>query len=178
MAAGIILLVIFIILHRVGCIGGLTSLLGFGPSKVTAGPGSVVTSENSVTYTPLPTKSNPHPKAVTLPKAPDDKVRTVPNGAGGTDIRIERLALITEPTFGIIWNGSFGNELKDTFEPSFGIRLVKFSRIGLGPFLTPERAGAQLDYRVGNLTGAAGGAFTYGKPSLGLVLSVNVIPFN
>lgn len=173
--------VILFILNHINCNGVLKSI-GIGPGKATAGPGEVIISPNKIVFTPAATKANPNPKASVIPKAPDDKVETKPNAAGGTDIKIDRLDLILEPTFGILWNGSLdlSSGADKVFEPSFGLRLAKFSRLGIGPMVTPDRFGIQLDYRIGNVTGALGGAYPFDviKNHAGLVLSVNAIPFN
>ena len=169
-----LLAIIFVI--TAGCHINVLNLLGFGPSKVVAGPGAVNINPGSVDYTPPASKTDPDPKTTQVPKAPDDQVVVKPLPGGGSEIDIERLAFISEPTIGGLWNGSFSG---DAFEVALGVRLVKYSRLGLGPIITIKRVGAQLDYRIGNLTGAAGMAFPFGNPGApGLVVSINVIPFN
>ncbi len=167
-----------------------------GQGAVTAGPGRIDVNRDSISYVPPPTKENPKPRPVRIDKAPDDKVIiepvknsdlpslplisdgandvfNVPTEKGFATIKIQRFAFIFEPTIGAIY------QIGKKIEPSLGCRLVKYSRLGLGPIVTPESFGVQLDWRIGNLTAGIGAVAEFASPtSPGAFISLNVIPLN
>ena len=123
---------------------------------------------------PKATKTNPKPTAIYISKAPDDKVDVQP-GVTGNNVTIHRFSFILEPTVGELWTGSFSGD--DAFESVLGLRLVKYSQVGLGTLLTTKRYGVTLDYRIDNITIDAGLATSFGVIAPGLVAYVNIIPF-
>ena len=166
-----------LVLHFVGCrFDPLGRILA--PSKGVAGPGPVTVQPDQVVFTPPSTKAVPHPSPVHLPKAPDDKVDVRPDGNGGSLIEIQRLALIHELTFGILWNGSAVQDVSQDLEPVVGMDLLKYSNLRTGPLLTPKRFGWGLDWRQGNITGLVGPAFKFDGLAPGVVASINVVPFD
>lgn len=149
--------------------------LHLGKTTVVAEAPGVTITPDKVKVVPRPTKKNPSPQTIELGKAPDDKVHVDVDENGETRVTIDRLALVFEPTVGKNWNGKVSKDF--ALEDALGLRVIKWSNVGLGPFVTTTRFGGQLDYRLGNLTGAAGIGFDFLTLAPGAAASVNLVPF-